>query len=174
MNVSTHLYLVGYRGTGKTTVGRLLAAAAGRPFVDLDERIEAGAGMTIAGIFAAEGEPGFRDRESAALVAASAEPPSVIATGGGIILRPENRAALRETGWVAWLTAPAEDLWARIQADATTAARRPKLAGGGFDEVTKLLAVREPLYRDVADSRVETAGLSPDAVAAAILAAWNS
>jgi shikimate kinase len=169
-----HLDLVGYRGTGKTTVGRLLAAAVGRPFVDLDERIETAAGMTIADIFAAEGEPGFRDRESAALRAASAEPPAVIATGGGIVLRPENRAVIRETGWVAWLTAPAEDLWARIQADAATASRRPKLAGGGRDEVTKLLAVREPLYREVADLRMETAGLSPDAVAAAILASWNS
>lgn len=170
----THLYLIGYRGTGKSTVGRILAGRVGRPFVDLDERIEAAAGMTIADIFAAEGEPGFRDRESAALLAASAEMPSVIATGGGAILRAENRERLRRSGRVAWLTAPADDLWARIQADTTTAARRPTLAGGGLAEVTKLLAVREPLYRAVADFVAETAGLSPDAVADAILAAWNS
>jgi len=170
----THLYLIGYRGTGKTTVGRVLAARVGRPFADLDERIETAAGRTIADIFAAEGEPGFRDRESAALRAASVEPPGVIATGGGIILRAENRELLRGSGRIAWLTAPAEALWARIQADAATAHRRPKLAGGGLEEVTKLLAVREPLYREVANFIVETAGLSPDAVADSILAAWNS
>lgn len=169
-----HLYLIGYRGTGKTTVGRLLAARLGRPFVDLDERIESDAGMTIADVFAAEAEAGFRDRESAALLTASAEVPSVIATGGGIILREANRDRLRATGWVAWLTAPADVLWGRIQADATTAARRPALAGGGPEEVAKLLAVRTPLYQAVADTTVATAGLSPEVVAAAILAAWNS
>jgi len=174
MPTQKHLYLIGYRGTGKTTVGRVLAARVGRPFADLDERIETAAGMTIADIFAAEGEPGFRDRESAALVTASAEVPSVIATGGGIILRAENRELLRDSGRIAWLTAPADDIWARIQADAATAHRRPKLAGGGLEEVTKLLAVREPLYREVANFIVETAGLSPDAVADTILAAWNS
>lgn len=174
MPTDRHLYLIGYRGTGKSTVGRLVAARLGRPFIDLDERIEAVAGKTIAEIFAAEGEPGFRDRESAALGAASAEPPAVIATGGGIVLRPENRELLRASGWVAWLTAPAAVLWDRIQADAATAARRPALAGGGPDEVTKLLAVRMPLYRETADATLATAGLSPEVVAAAILAAWNS
>jgi shikimate kinase len=91
-----------------------------------------------------------------------------------VILRPENRAILR-TGFVAWLTAAPDVLWHRIHADATTAPRRPNLtAAGGLEEVVRLLAVREPLYRDVADVTVPTEGKSPDAVAADILQAWGA
>ena len=78
-----HIILVGYRGSGKTTVGRLLAQRLDREFADADDRIEAAAGKTIAEIFAAEGEPGFRDREAAARAELCAGPPRIIATGGG-------------------------------------------------------------------------------------------
>ena len=200
------LYLVGYRGTGKSTVGRLVAAALGQPFIDLDERIEAEAGRSIAAIFADEGEAGFRDRESAALADAScgdkfptlpsntvSDTPNIgsgsativrrvgklaataegfiIATGGGIILREENRRILKASGIVVWLQAPAETIWARIQADRLTAARRPNLAGGGLAEIVELLAVRERFYREIADAVVDAGGASPEAVADAILTA---
>ena len=172
--MTRHLYLVGYRGTGKSTVGRMVAAELGRPFVDLDERIEADSGMSIAGIFAGEGEAGFRDRESAAL-AEVAGLPSVIATGGGIILREENRRLLKATGFVVWLQASAEAIWERIQTDTLTAARRPNLtAAGGLPEIVELLAVRERYYTEVADVRVPTDGRSPEAVAASILTLFRS
>jgi shikimate kinase len=188
--VTLHLYLVGYRGTGKTTVGRLVAAALGWPFVDLDERIEAVAGRSIADIFADEGEDGFRDRESAALrevallpLSASERGPGgevwseerenknqiVISTGGGIVLREENRKHIVNTGLVVWLQASAETIWARLQADATTAGRRPNLSGGGLAEIIELLALRERFYQDVSEAPLNTDDTSPEALAATIL-----
>ena len=176
--MTRNFYLVGYRGTGKSTVGRLIAAELGWPFVDLDERIEADARMSIAGIFVAEGEAGFRAREAAALVRAgsvSDGPPSVIATGGGIILREENRRLLKATGFVVWLQASAESIWERIQTDTLTAARRPNLtAAGGLPEIVELLAVRERYYTEIAAARVPTDARSPEAVATAILTLFRS
>jgi shikimate kinase len=168
------ILLIGYRGTGKTTVGQLLAAALGWEFVDADERIEAAAGRSIADIFAAEGEPGFRDREAAVLTELCAGDRRVIATGGGVVLRPANRELLRRSGFVAWLTGSPDALWRRTQADPTTAARRPNLtAAGGVEEVVNLLAVREPFYREVASAAFDTDTRSPEQVAADILTAWT-
>lgn len=167
------IILVGYRGSGKTTVGRLVAARLGWAFVDADDVIEATAGKSVAGIFAAEGEAGFRDREAAALAALCARPDHVIATGGGAVLREANRLAMK-AGFVVWLTAPPEVVWERMCTDPTTAARRPNLtAAGGEAEVRALLAAREPLYREVADLTVGTESLSPELVADSILSAWN-
>lgn len=169
----SHLYLIGYRGSGKTTAGQVLAGRLGRAFLDADAVLEADAGMTIARIFAAEGEPGFRDRETATLRKLAARPAAVVATGGGVILRAENRELLRATGFVVWLTADPETLWRRIVTDPTTGDRRPNLtAGGGLDEVRAVLAAREPLYRGAAHLTV-AAARSPDAVAADILPAWE-
>ena len=163
-----NLYLVGYRGTGKSTVGRLLADALDRPFVDLDERIETDAGRSITAIFADEGEAGFRYREMAALRAAAGMN-SIVATGGGVVLREENRRVLKSTGFVVWLQAPAAILWERIRADTLTAARRPNLTSGGLAEIVELLAVRERFYREVADAVVDAGAASPEAVTDAIL-----
>ena len=170
-----HIYLIGYRGTGKSTVGRLVAAALGRPFHDADIVLEHAAERTIAEIFASEGEVGFRDRESTTLAELASRPPAVIATGGGIILRESNREILRFTGFVVWLTAAPETLWQRIQGDATTAARRPNLtATGGLAEVINLLAAREPHYRATAHRAIEAEARSPEAIAADILTGWHS
>jgi shikimate kinase len=165
--------MIGYRGTGKTTVGRLLARRLGWGFVDADDHIEAAAGRSVADIFTAEGEGGFRDRESAALAELCRLDRHVVSTGGGVVLRPANRERLA-AGFVAWLTADPGTIWARLQADPTTAARRPRLtAAGGVEEVRELLAAREPLYRETASFRIPTDDLSPEAVADAILSAWN-
>jgi shikimate kinase len=169
-----NIILVGYRGSGKTTVGRLLAERLGRPFADADDLIEAGAGMSIADIFVAEGEVGFRDREAAALADLCARTGWVIATGGGAVLRDANRRLLKSSGFVVWLTASPDTLWARLQTDPTTAARRPNLtAAGGRAEVEALAAARAPIYREVADFVSIGDGLSPGALADAILTAWN-
>jgi len=161
------LFLIGYRGTGKSTVGQLLAAALEWDFVDADMVVEQTARMTIADLFATEGEQSFRDRESAVLVSLPSR--LVLATGGGVVLRLDNRLLLQSSGYVAWLTASPETIWRRLQADPTTTTRRPALTTGGFAEVVNLLAVREPLYREVADGEFPTEGRSPEQVAAAIL-----
>jgi shikimate kinase len=172
---SSLLFLIGARGTGKSTVGRVLAGRLGWSFVDADERIEAAAGMSIAAIFTAEGEAGFRERESAALEYFTQLTRTVVATGGGVVLRPTNRELLRNSGFVAWLIASPEAAWERLQADPATAARRPNLtAAGGLDEVRALIAAREPLYRAIADFVADTDGRSPEAIADAIFTAWET
>lgn len=172
--MGSHLILIGYRGTGKTTVGRVLATKLERAFFDADELVESVAGCSIADIFARGGEPDFRDREAAALAQLCARPPAVLATGGGAILRESNRALLKASGFVVWLTAPPEVLWARICADTVTAARRPALTSKcGEEEVRALLAAREPLYRETADFVVDCSAASPETVAATILSAWT-
>jgi shikimate kinase len=168
------LFLIGYRGSGKTTVGRVVADRLGWDFLDADAVLEQQFGQTIREIFAKEGEAGFRDKETAILENLCDRTEVVIATGGGIVLREENRQQLTRHGFVAWLTADPETLLARIQADPTTNERRPNLAGGGLVEVEQLLAVREPLYRACADVVVPVGALSPEQAADAILAAWNT
>lgn len=170
----SRIFLIGYRGTGKTTVGRLLSDQLGWIFRDADTELEAAAGTSIADIFATEGEPRFRDRESAILAKLCRLPDAVISTGGGVILRPANRELLRVHGYVAYLMASPELCWERMQTDPTTGQRRPNLtASGGLEEVRTMLAVREPLYRETAHANFD-AGKSPEAVAADILEAWRS
>ena len=167
------IFLIGYRGTGKSTVAAALSAKFGWPWVDADAIIEEAAGRTIRQIFADEGEAGFRDRETLTLAKLAETRNSIIATGGGVVLRPENRERLK-SGFVVWLTAPADVIWRRLQADPLTAERRPNLAQGGLAEIEALLAVREPLYRACADEVVDASQDRPDAVAAAIIGSYHA
>jgi shikimate kinase len=167
------LFLIGYRGSGKTTVGRILADRLRWAFVDADGVLEERHRRTIREIFATEGESGFRDMESAILTDLCTRTNTVIATGGGVVLREANRQLLKRHGIVAWLKADATTLWARIKADPTTAERRPPLAGGGLAEIEHLLAVREPFYQVCADVVVPVEALSPEQAADAILAACS-
>jgi shikimate kinase len=162
------IFLIGYRGSGKTIVARLLAERLGWDWLDADTLLEALHQRTIRQIFADEGEVGFRDKESAILTELAGRERIVIATGGGIVLRPQNREKL-QSGRVVWLTADAETLWQRINADASTAERRPNLSVGGMAEVEQLLQVREPLYRECAHLAVSTMNRTPAQVADAIL-----
>ena len=166
------IFLVGPRGSGKSTVARLLAGRLGWGWADADDVLEARAGESIRALFAREGEAGFRDRESAVLEDLCRLRRHVIATGGGVVVREANRGLLRRSGWVAWLTADADTLWGRLRGDAATAERRPALTVGGREEVDQLLRAREPLYRACADCVVPTAGRTPEAVAGEVLAAW--
>lgn len=166
--------LVGLRGTGKSTVGRLVAAHLGWAFADIDDEVERTAGRSIAAIFAADGEAGFRDREAAVLAELLSQTRVVVATGGGAVLRPANRRALKTCGVVAWLTADPVALAGRLAADPATADRRPALTGlGPADELASLLEVRAALYAEVATLTVPTAGRSPGAAAADIISAYS-
>ena len=161
------IVLIGPMGSGKSTVAQALAQHSGTPLVDLDQHIEATAGMRIADIFAREGEAGFRAREHAALKEALAQG-RVVATGGGVVLAPENRALLRDTVCV-WLDAPIETLAARLREEA---AHRPLLQGTDVAEkLAALDAVRRPLYAEVAQLHIDTHGASLDEIAARISAA---
>ena len=158
------VYLIGYRGTGKTTTARRLADKLGWSWLDADEFLQARHGRSIREIFAEEVEKGFRDKEAALLRELSEYTEHIIATGGGVILRAENRALLKQ-GTVVWLQAPADVLWQRLQQDAATAESRPDLAQGGLAEIEELLRLRAPLYEECHDLAVNTAQRSPDQVA---------
>lgn len=163
------LALIGYRGAGKSTVAAAVARRLGWEWVDADVQLEQHHGLTIREIFARHGEPVFRDWETQRLLELLERNQVVLALGGGVVLRPENRQALRQAT-VVWLTAPAELLLQRIEADHSTQARRPNLtAQGGLEEVRQLLAQRAPLYRECADFAVDIAGKSPDEVAEEIV-----
>ena len=158
MNVA----LIGYRGTGKTTVAQQLALRLGWDWVDADVEIELRAGKSIASIFADDGEPVFRDLESQVLAQTIVRDRIVLAAGGGVVLREENRRLLRTAGKVVWLTADVTTILARVAGDQTTASRRPQLTtAGGEAEVRQLLAQRTPLYRELADLEIDTEGRTP-------------
>ncbi len=167
-----NIVLIGYRGAGKTTVGRALAARLGWPFADTDALIEAEAGRSIADLFAAEGQAGFRRREREAIARVTAAVGQVIAVGGGAVTDPANLERLRSAGTVVWLTARAEVLWRRIRFDANTHRTRPGLTDeGGLQEVRTVLAHREAAYRAVAHLVLDTEERDVSTLATAILAA---
>jgi len=164
-----NLILVGYRGSGKSTVGSILAERMARRFVDLDRVVSEKAGRPIRMIFTEEGEEGFRQREREALLGIRKSKNSVVALGGGALLNPENRPLIRRMGKVVWLQAPAVVLWSRIRSDPETIDGRPDLtAAGGLAEIEALLAEREPTYRAVAHHAVNTVSSTPEAVADAV------
>jgi shikimate kinase len=165
-----HVFLVGPRGSGKSTVAALLAGRLGMEWIDADALLEQRAGCSIRALFASEGEVGFRQREAALLAELCAWPDHVIATGGGVVLREENRERMRGRGVVVWLKADVDTLWGRISGDAGTAERRPALTGGGRAEVAEIVAAREALYQAVAHHVVDTTAREPVAVCEEILA----
>lgn len=144
-------------GAGKTTVGKKLAKAIGRQFVDLDRQVEKTTGVSVATIFEIEGEAGFRLRESQALAQLAAIGNQVIATGGGAVLSPANRARMSGTGVVVYLHAPPDLLYARTKHDR----KRPLLqVADPLARIASLVEKRDPLYREIADIVVESgAGL---------------
>ena len=153
-------------GAGKSTIGRLLAKELHLPFKDSDKEIEVRTGANIPWIFDKEGEPGFRDRETAMIVELCHENGIVLATGGGAVMRPENRQALRNGGRVVYLHASIEQQVARTSRDRN----RPLLRNANPEKILRdLLAVRDPLYREIADLVVETDERPPRMVVLDIL-----
>jgi shikimate kinase len=165
-----HLILVGLMGAGKTTVGRCCAERLGRDFVDTDDLVIMRAGMPIDDIFASRGEAQFRALEREVIADVCASPaPLVVACGGGSVIDPDNRKQLRNAGVVVWLRASVAVLAERV-GDGNT---RPLLAHGPEAALTRLERLREPLYEAAANVAVETDGIDPDAVADAVVAAYE-
>jgi shikimate kinase len=172
------IFLVGYRGAGKSAVARLLAERLGWDWVDADQVLEQRQGQSIRQIFATGGELEFRNLEAAILAELCVYHRHVIAVGGGVVMRAENRQRLKDSGTVVWLTADPATLWQRLLNDPTTPDRRPDLTSGGMAEVETLLRLRVPLYAECAHVVVDTVNCTPAQVVEAILgndnAAWCS
>ncbi|MSU80258.1 MAG: shikimate kinase [Gemmataceae bacterium] len=164
MTTRRPIFLIGYRGTGKSTVARLLAERLHCTWLDADVELEKRAGKSIRQIFIDNGEETFRDLESAVLRDLMNATDTVIATGGGVVLREENRLALKN-GLVVWLRAPAEVLWHRLNEDAMTRERRPNLSQGGLAEIEEMLRLRTPIYERCADFTVDTDAATPTEIA---------
>lgn len=156
------VFLVGPMGAGKSTIGRLLASELSFNFRDSDRVIEERTGADIPWIFDMEGEEGFRERETAVLQELAGETSSVVATGGGIVLREKNRSLMKSAGFVCYLTASIDQLVERTARDK----KRPLLqVENPRQKIIDLLALRDPLYQDAADFIVNTDRRSPKAVA---------
>lgn len=157
-----NLVLIGMRGSGKSTVGRLAAERLNWHLVDTDEQVERSAGRSIPDIFAQLGEAEFRRLERAAVADACARDGCVISTGGGAVLDPANRGDMRRNGLIVWLSAPVELLAERIAADARTGAVRPTLLGGSpMQELEELLRRRRPIYEAAADLVLDVRARDP-------------
>lgn len=167
MAESGNVIIVGMMGAGKTTVGKALARRLGKTFVDSDEALVSKTGVPIATIFDIEGEDGFRDRETILLAELLSEQNIVLSTGGGAVIRPENRRLLKEHGVVVYLHALADDLWRRTRHDRN----RPLLRGPNpLGTIRKLVAERDALYRETAHIVVETGRQRVDLLVDLILA----
>ena len=156
------IFLVGPMGAGKSTIGKYLAQQLKLRFADTDTEIEDRTGADIPWIFDVEGEPGFRDREQQVVEEMTLWDDIVLATGGGVVMRPENRQALAARGFVVYLHATVDEQVRRTRRDQ----RRPLLQTGDPEAVLRnLMAIRDPLYREIADHIIETDGCSPRTVA---------
>ncbi|MEK6807339.1 MAG: shikimate kinase AroK [Pseudomonadota bacterium] len=165
--MSQNIFLIGPMGAGKTTVGRRLAALCGLRFVDSDQAIEERTGVDIPLIFEKEGESGFRRREAQILDELTAQTDVVIATGGGAILDADTRARLKARGFVVFLNAGLEQQLSRTR----RTSHRPLLKTGDRREtLTRLFAIREPLYREAAHLELSTTGRNAQVLAALIAA----
>nr|WP_255371194.1 shikimate kinase [Cupriavidus sp. YR651] len=143
-----NLFFIGFMGAGKTTIGRTVARHLGRPFFDSDHEIEARCGVRIATIFELEGEEGFRQRETRIIDELTRRSGIVLATGGGAVLRPENRDMLRMRGRVIYLDASLPELWRRTRRNRN----RPLLqADNPRARLEALFRERDPIYREIAD-----------------------
>ena len=166
-----NIVLIGYRGTGKSVVGSMVARDLKMDCRSMDAEIVRRAGMTIPEIVEKHGWTRFRDMESALAKELGEKDNLVIDTGGGVIERPENASALRKNGRVFWLTASVDVIVSRISGDT----QRPALVAGKTftQEVEEVLAARMPKYKNAADVEINTDHLRPDQVAAKIIKSFS-
>ncbi|PKO19353.1 hypothetical protein CVU37_03955 [candidate division BRC1 bacterium HGW-BRC1-1] len=159
--MAKNIVLIGLMGSGKTSVGRLVAQRTGREFIDVDQAICDRTGLTIPEIFADRGENAFRDLETESLNELKAATYAVIATGGGAVVRPENRAIMQQLGTVFWLDAPPAVLYDRIGEDKN----RPMIQGGDpLKKLTELMARRREFYAETSHVHLDTTELTPEEI----------
>ena len=169
MDSRSNLVLMGFMGTGKSAVGRRVAALAAAPFLEMDAELERRAGKSISRIFAEDGEPAFRDQEAQLAEEWGRKQGAVISCGGGVVLRETNLRALQANGLLVCLTARPEVILART----ARAAKRPLLAGDNPEQkIRDLLAARAPLYAKI-PVQLDTSDLGPEVLAAQVLARWK-
>jgi shikimate kinase len=167
--------LIGYRGCGKNSVAGPLAQRLGWRWIDADTEIERRAGKTIRDIFTQYGEPAFRHTEHDVMADLLSENQLVLAAGGGAVLDDDTRRRARDAGPVVWLKASVETLAERISDDASTTARRPNLTAKTVtEEISEVLAQREPIYAMCATLTVDTESHTPDEIVEVILASLSS
>lgn len=166
-----NIVLIGYRGTGKSHIGKLLSERLSFPYVSIDRAIVSRAGMSIPEIVSQFGWPGFRDLESREVREISVWDSIVIDTGGGVIERPENIESLRENGCIIWLKASVPTIVGRIEGGSD----RPSLTDGKSftEEVAEVLERRTPLYRAAAMHEIDTDGIAPEEIAEQIVRIWQ-
>ncbi len=161
-----NLYLMGARGSGKSTIAGLVGKRLGWKTIDTDREIESVAQKSIARIFAEDGEPLFREWEKTVIAAIALLDQRVVALGGGAVVDEENRQTLRSSGKTVWLQASPETLWQRIASDLASETMRPPLSSlEGIDEVRQVLDARHDVYAGCADHTVETEGRLPSEIA---------
>ena len=157
--------LIGFRGSGKSSVGPLLATRLNMTFVDTDQQIEKETQQSIADIFAKQGEEYFRKIEAETLQTIYQQENQVVATGGGAVLNLQTQSLIQSRGPVVWLQADAETTLKRIQKDQAAGTTRPALTDLDFQqEVVTLLERREPIYRDLSDLQIDTVDATPEQI----------
>ena len=169
-----NIVLIGFRGTGKSTVGRLLAKRLERDFIDSDKHIEDSTGKTIKSIFEDDGEEGFRKIEADVIAELSEEDNKVISAGGGAVLREENVRNLKDIGFLVLLEATPEIINSRIAQDKKTTQQRPSLTDKKpLDEIKHLIEQREHAYKSAADFTINTSYVSCEDIVNEIITIVN-
>jgi len=165
-----NIALIGFRATGKSSVGKILAQMLGCTFVDMDHYLTASAGREIECWVRLDGWESFRRAESELLQALGSKEDLVVATGGGVVLAPENREVLNKSFFTVWLKAGAETIHSRILSDPASAANRPPLSELPMEvEIRKLISEREPLYELCADIQLDSERTTPAQIAEKIM-----
>jgi len=172
--MSKHVVFIGFRATGKTTVGKMVAQFLRRKFVDTDVLIEERAGQSIAEIVKEEGWPGFRQREKETIKELTQEHDLVIAVGGGAVLDEENVRYLKQNGILIWLKASPETICNRLNQDKKTDSQRPSLTGKEVTaEIEEVLKQRLPIYQKVADIEIDTEKYSLEEIVKLVIKKLN-
>jgi shikimate kinase len=170
-----NIILIGYRGSGKSTVGSRLAARLNLKFVDIDDLIEERQGVPISDLVKSHGWGHFRKLERSTIEEISEEDHLVIAPGGGAVLDTDNVKALRKSGFIIWLKADKQTLLKRLNQDPGTNTRRPTLTGKGTsEELKEVMSLREPIYERISEIQIDTSMIDVETVVENILTVLKS